>query len=89
MDYIFFAVNALAVGLSVLLIIDRFRPDNRAPIKLVHYLVSLGSTAIYYSLDSAFFSKYLGLYLLANLLPIIVLIVAASLAFIRGTTTGK
>jgi hypothetical protein len=80
MDYIFFAINALAAGLTVLLLVNRFQLGGKSPFRLFHYLGALAVSVLYYGLDSFWLSHDLILYYLGNTLPIAALIGALVLA---------
>lgn len=80
MDYIFYAINALAAGLTGLLLSYRFRPAGQTQFRLFEYLVALAIVLAYYSLDAYLLSRIQVLYYIANLLPIVALIIA--LAFV-------
>lgn len=83
MDFIFFAVNASALGLSVLLLLNHFQFSRQRKANWLVYGMALATTAVYYLLNQLVFSRILVLYLLANLLPIVVLVVVALVVFRR------
>lgn len=89
MDYIFFAINALAAGIAVLLLAGRFLTVGNSPLRLWHYLGALLVVIGYYSLDSLFLSRNLTLYYIGNTLPVILLVVALVLALRQKTGVGK
>ena len=75
MDYIFFAVNSLAAGLSVLLLVYDRTSKVRRPLRGRHYLFALAAAAIFYSMESVLALRLPLAYYLANLLPVPILIV--------------
>lgn len=81
MDFIFFAVNASALGLSVLLLLDHVQFSGKRKANWLVYGIALVTTGLYYVLNQLVFSRILVLYLLANLLPIVVLVVVALIVF--------
>jgi len=80
MDYIFFAINAMAAGLTVLLLVNRFQLAGKNPFRLFHYLGALAVAVLYYGLDSYWLSRDLLFYYLGNIVPIAALIGALILA---------
>ncbi len=89
MDYIFFAINALAAGFSVLLLVGRFLLAGRTPYRLWHYLASFAVVVFYYSLDSLYLSRNLTFYYIGNILPIAVLVISLVLALRQSAGTEK
>lgn len=75
MDYIFFAVNSLAAGLSVLLLVYDRTSKVRRPLRGRHYLIALAAAALFYSLESVLVLRSPLAYYLANLIPIPILVV--------------
>ncbi len=73
MDYLFFGINALAAGISCLLLFQHWRPHNHLPLQWVHYLAVILITAGYFSLDQLLLSQWFWGYFLANSLPVLVL----------------
>jgi hypothetical protein len=73
MDNLFFGINALAIGLSALLLFQQLRPQNHQPLKLVHYGAVLFIIVAYFGLDRVILSHYFWGYFLANSLPILLL----------------
>lgn len=89
MDYIFFAVNAAAIGLTVFLLLTRRLNRNHKPVRLPHYLVSLAAGVGYYGLDVSQISRGMIAYYVGNLLPIILLVAVLVLVLSQDSATGS
>lgn len=88
MDYIYFAINAIAIGLTTLMLLSYQKQKKRQPVQVSLYLISTALAAAYFALNQFVFSQNLWSYLTANLLPII-LLTAVSVFFLQSSPVSR